>query len=250
MPMTGIDPALLKALHAERFADLPFDCERELDPGIEDTAEWRDWSAQPTTPDQLRIEAYIDAFDLRGKSILHVGAGTSRLGARFARRARRIVGTTVVPGEVRCGRELGIGNYRVLLQNKYRGSEGLEGEAFDFIVDNNPATFACCLTHFARMMEAYAALLNKGGRVVTDRIGLGWTTEVSHPRWGFSFDDLSALVGLAGLDTYSVGAETIVLAREAPSRPSILGRSRRLLRRMRRALARLAGRRAAIKGSL
>jgi hypothetical protein len=232
-----IDQAALRALHAARFAELPFDC-GSTSGGISDTEEWRDWSTQPSTPDQLRIEAYLDAFDLSGKAILHVGSGNSRLAARFAGRARRIVGITVVPGEVRCAEALGLANYSALLHNKYdRG--GLEGETFDFIVDNNPSTFCCCLSHLASMLEFYASSLAECGQAVTDAVGLGWTTEHSHPRWSFDCEDLAAVAGLAGLDCYRPAGETIVLAHRVPARPTVRSRGRQLARRLRRALEQL-----------
>jgi hypothetical protein len=62
--------------------------------------------------------------------------------------------------------------YRVLLHSKY-DRNALQSETFDFIVDNNPATFACCLSHFAAMLELYAAVLAEDGRAVTDIVGLG-----------------------------------------------------------------------------
>jgi hypothetical protein len=237
--MSGpIDRTALRSLHAARFAELPFDCGKTSRAGIADTEEWRDWSAQPTTPDQLRIEAYLDAFDLKGKSILHVGSGNSRLAARFAPRARRIVGTTVVSAEVRCAEALCLPNYQAVLHNKYDPGP-LEGAPFDFIVDNNPATFCCCLTHFARMIEFYADALAPEGQVVTDRVGLGWTTARSHARWSFDFDDLAAVARLAGLATYRVGDETIALAHGPPARPTLRSRWEQWLRRARRAAKRL-----------
>jgi hypothetical protein len=238
----AIDPAALRRLHAERFAELPFDCGKASGAGIPDTDEWRDWSAQPTTPDQMRIEAYLDRFDLRDKSILHVGSGNSGLAARFARRARRIVGISVVPGEVSCAEALGLINYHAVLHNKYdRG--GLEGESFDFIVDNNPSTFCCCLTHFATMIEWYAGALVEDGQTVVDRVGLGWTTQGSHPRWSFDFGDLASIAGLAGLGCHPVGGEIIVLAHGIPARPTIRSRTARQMRRIRRAVGKLFPRR-------
>jgi hypothetical protein len=236
--MSGrIEPAELRALHAARFPELPFACGEALDPGVTDEGEWRDWSAQPSTPDQLRIEAYLDAFDLTGKSILHIGSGNSRLAARFAPRAGRIVGTTVVPAEVRCAEALGLANYQAVLHNKYDPG-ALEGAPFDFIIDNNPATFCCCLRHFARMIEFYADALAPGGQVVTDRVGLGWTTARSHPRWSLDSNDLAAVARLAGLSVYRVGAETIVVADGPPARPTLRSRGEQWLRRARRAAKR------------
>jgi hypothetical protein len=44
----------------------------------------RNWSQKWTTPDQLRIERYIDRFDLRSKRILHIGIGNSGLARRVS----------------------------------------------------------------------------------------------------------------------------------------------------------------------
>ena len=238
---TRIDREALRALHAARFADLPFECGKALEPGFPETGDWRDWSEIPSTPDQVRIERYIDRFDLGGKSILHIGTGNSRLAARFAERARLIVGTTVVPEEVRRGEALGLANYRVLLHNKYRGRDVLEAEQFDFIVDNNPSSFCCCMSHFARMLEFYADAVGERGQFVTDRVGLAWTTKGADPRWGFSAEDLAAVARLAGLGTFPVGQQTLVLSRGRPVRPTIASRAQRLFRRARRALERLFG---------
>lgn len=236
-----IDREALARLHDERFAELPLDCGRELDAGIADEDKWRDWSAMPTTPDQARIESYIDRFDLRGRAILHVGSGNSLLAARFARRASRIVGTTVVEGEARCGEELAakakLRNYRVLMHNKYAGAGVLAGERFDFIVDNNPSTFCCCLTHFARMIEFYAGALSSNGQIVTDRVGLGWTSDNVNPRWRFTAQDLAAVAQLAGLTLYPTGDLTLVLSAGPPRRPTLASLLSRQLRRIGRRLS-------------
>jgi hypothetical protein len=242
-----IDNGALRRLHAERFAEVPLACGADLTPGIEDVEGWRDWSELPTTPDQYRIEAYIDRFDLRRKAILHVGAGNSGLAARFAGRARRIVGTTIVPHEVVCGEALDLSNYRIILHNKYRGHAGFAEGRFDIIVDNNPSTYCCCLQHFARMMEFYADVLAPGGQIVTDRAGLGWSLASSVPRWSFTAADLSAVAQLVGLATYEIRAQTVVLAREAPAGPTAAGSLRWAVRKGARLLARLLGRRGPVK---
>jgi hypothetical protein len=226
MSVASPEAAALAGLQA-RFPELPLDCGRPGDPGIVERGAWADWVGQETTPDQLRIERYIDRYDLTGRAILHIGCGNSGLAARFAPRARSIVGTTVTPEELRHGREWiersGTANYRVLLHNKYLGREGMTDERFDFIVDNNPSTFACCLIHFARMMEFYAGALAPGGQIVTDRLGLGWSMAHSDPRWGFDAADIAAFGRMFSLQTHAVGADIIVLAHGAPPRPPLRG---------------------------
>ena len=217
------DREQLRALRDERFPELPLDCGQRTNPGIVDTDEWRDWSAQDSTPDQLRIESYLARFDLHGKSILHIGIGNSGLALRFCRKAAAIVGTTVIPSEVSRARELGIANYKAVLHNKHSGENAAVPGAFDFIVDNNPTTFCCCMVHLANMLEFYASRLGPRGQLVTDRVGLSWTTDApgANCRWGFSFDDLAAVAALVDLRTHAVDDTVLVVASDPTAlRPS------------------------------
>ena len=238
----------LNRLREERFPELPLDCGVRIEPGIADLNEWRDWTVQPTTPDQLRIEEYLDRHDLAGKTILHIGTGNSELARRFHGRVRSIFGTSVVPSEVERGEALGIPNYRAILHNKHSGSNDEVPCGFDFIVDNNPTTFCCCLVHLESMLDFYGSRLTPTGQVVTDRVGLGWTTEAegSNPRWRFDFDDLAAVAPLAGLIAYAITDYTYVLSRQPPAPPAFASRLthmvRSTLRKVRRRLAHAIGR--------
>jgi hypothetical protein len=235
-------PDKWRALAAERFRDLPLDCGRRTDPGVMQGEAWRDWSRFETTPDQLRIEDYLDLHDLRGRSILHIGLGNSGLAVRFHKRAREIVGTSIIPAEVEKARALGLPNYRAVLHNKYTGRAEDWADRFDFIVDNGPTTFCCCLSHLATMLEFYVASLGVGGQVVTDRVGLAWTDiPGGNPRWSFDLDDLAAAGEVVGLRASRVDRNIYVLSRNdvEPLPPStglkLLARSigRRLARALR-----------------
>jgi hypothetical protein len=222
---------------AKRFPALSPDCDQD-EPGVRDDDEWRDWTECETTPDQLRIEDYLDRFDLSGKSVLHVGIGNSRLARRFHRRASRIVGTTVVPGELAHARSLALPGYEPVLHNKYAGALPVGGR-FDFILDNNPTTFCCCLTHLDAMLALYAGLLTGRGQIVTDRVGLGWsiTSPGASPGWGFSFADLAAAARLHGLGTRAIGRNVIVLSLGKPPSPGPADIARHWLRRLGRKVA-------------
>lgn len=236
---TTIDPGHLEALAAERFPELTLDCGRRGDPGLVDSTQWRDWTVRETTPDQLRIEDYLDMQDLRGRSILHIGLGNSGLALHFHERAREIVGTTVVPAERDNGRALGLANYHVALHNKYTGAAEGMADHFDFVVDNNPTTFCCCLAHLATMLEFYADKLGESGQFVTDRVGLGWThVPGCNPRWSFGFDDLAAVGALAGLKATQVDRDVWVLSRKPPAPLPASARAKLLVRRAARRIAR------------
>jgi len=220
-----------------RFADFPFDCGTRSNPGVMDAEEWRDWTGRETSPDQRRIEDYLGAFNLDGKRILHVGAGNSGLARRLAGRAREIVATTVVEAEAKFGAGFGIPNYRVMVHNKFAADKLAVGAPFDFIVDNNPTSFCCCLRHLAAAVEFYASHLGTRGQLVTDRAGLRWTP-VTNPGWGFSVEDFVAVAALAGLSCYRINRDTIVFARQAPEKPPLLWRAVTGLRKLGRSSAR------------
>jgi len=82
------------------------------------------------------------------------------------------------------------------------------------------------------MVELYERKLAPGGQIVTDRLGLCWVPEVTHPRWSFDFDDLAAVAAAAGLTAFQRTASVYVLSRSAPLEPTIFSRSRNLVRRV------------------
>jgi hypothetical protein len=221
-----------RALHAQRFPELTFDCGRRADPGVRFSEELRDWSDKATTPDQRRMELYIDRYDLRTKRVLHVGIGNSGLAQRFHRRVGEIVGTTIDDPEVNVARSLGLPNYRFVMHNKFSGNnEPIEG-AFDFILDNNPTSPCCCVRHLATLFEFYAEKLALDGQIVTDRQGLEWVPEDSNPRWSFSFDDLAAAAAIEGFSAHRFDRNVFVLSRTAPQTPTVRSLARYALRRL------------------
>ena len=59
---------------------------------------------------------------------------------------------------------LHIANYTVYLLTSTAGisSQGF-GNRYDYIIDNNLASFACCKYHFYRMVDNYLWCLRPGG---------------------------------------------------------------------------------------
>jgi hypothetical protein len=149
----------------------------------------RSFAGGETSPDQRRIEAVLPGLVHADAALLHVGVGSSSLARAVAASLARIDGLTILADEKAVADGLGLPNYTVRLGNKYgTGLATLPG-GYALIVDNNPASFACCRRHFAATMAAYARLLAPGGRLLTDRAGLafhepyafglgwrGWTT--------------------------------------------------------------------------
>lgn len=235
-------------LHRSRFPGLPLDCGATCDPGILFSEDLRDWSLRETTPDQARIERYIDRFDLRDKRILHIGIGNSGLARRLRNRAREIVGTTIDDPEIRVAEATGLANYAFVKHNKYSGDNGIVPGRFDVIIDNNPTSPCCCMRHLATLFEFYVAKLAPDGMIVTDREGLEWIPEGAPEGWSFDFEDLSAVAAAARLRTFRVTRTVYLMTFTAPltpTMPSLLRHAARLARELPGKLARRGPREAA-----
>jgi len=161
-----------------------------------------DLSARPTTEDQQRIEEALDRLLVSGDRVLHVGVGNSSLARRVHARAGAIAGLTLSAAELAHAQALAIPGYQVRLGNKYsRDLDAVTGP-FEFIIDNNPASFGCCLAHFEQMLAGYARLLAPGGRLLTDREGMHWCYANGPMRLRFAH--LEAIAG-----TYPFRAERV-----------------------------------------
>ena len=142
-------------------------------PWVTRISEAVDWTQQETTRDQACIEAVLDTMGVTGTSILHVGVGNSKLAQRFASQARRLDGLTVHQNEKTHADALGIPNYTVYVLNKYSPAfSAVLTQPYDFIIDNNLASFACCHAHFSGMLAQYLRALTARGQIVTCQIGM------------------------------------------------------------------------------
>ncbi|HEV7806296.1 MAG TPA: hypothetical protein VGO80_10780 [Solirubrobacteraceae bacterium] len=178
-----------------RYDDCPEVCGRLRHPGLAtDIQRWIDHTGLDTTVDQACIEDALDAMRPgEAEQILHVGVGNSQLAERFAPRVRLVDGLTVWAPEKAFADSLHIPNYTVHFVSKYSREFLLTIEhEYDYVVDNNLASFACCKYHFHRMLDNYVWCLRPGGRILTDQHGMDWTVE-DDPRWRLTYDDLVAL---------------------------------------------------------
>ncbi len=229
-----------RELHRSRFPELPLDCGNTRDPGIIYGEDLRDWSDKATTPDQYRIEKYIDRFDLREKRVLHIGIGNSGLAKRFRGRVGEIVGTTIDEPEIAVARALDLPGYSVVLHNKYSSPDDIVPGTFDFILDNNPTSPCCCIRHLSELFAFYREKLSDGGQMVTDSLGLGWVPDDSHPRWSFDFDDLAAVAAASGFTAYRMTRTVYVMSRAQPQPPEFQSVLRFQLRRAKNLPGRIA----------
>jgi hypothetical protein len=175
------------------YEDCPEVCGNMNRPGLAlDMPIWVDHTRDETTVDQARIETELDRMDLDGKAILHIGVGNSKFAQGFASRVDLIEGLTVSQNEKSLADSLGIANYTVYFLNKYSREFVLTiKHKFDFIIDNNLASFVCCKYHFYLMLDNYLWALKSGGQILTDQQGMDWVIE--DQRWQLSYQDLHAL---------------------------------------------------------
>lgn len=178
----------------EQWQNVPLKCDRKV-PGVgHHNPRVMDLSERATTADQQRIEAALDALVTPGMRILHIGVGNSSLALRWRDRDIEITGLTVNEREMEHANKLAIKGYHTSLANKYSDDlDAVEGQ-FDFIIDNNPASFGCCVLHFENMLAHYARLLKARGMMITDRRGMYWCYENGPMR--LRFEDLNTICEL------------------------------------------------------
>ncbi len=204
------------------------DCGRE--PSIEDYRDIEtpeshlvDYSDSQITPDQEALNAWLLQQAIQGASILHIGAGNSSVARLLASRARWIASVTVSENEKRVADSLALANYSCALINKYSTSfsSSVEAAPYDFILDNNLASFVCCQRHFETYMEGLASLLAEGGILATHWLGMQWICEADAFRvdavWRLDPNTLGIIANAFGLTAERHG-DIFLLKRWEPTR--------------------------------
>ncbi|WDE01652.1 hypothetical protein [Thalassomonas actiniarum] len=182
------------------FSNCPSFCGALQHPGLAVNFDlYVDYSCRETTEDQQRIEAVLETMIaekqiVKGSRILHVGVGNSQLAAKFIPRGLVVDGVTVSGSEKHFAESLKLKGYQVYVTNKYhRDFAGcFEQNQFDYIVDNNLASFSCCQYHFYQMLENYLGCLKTGGKILTDQRGMDWA--LAGPGFILGFDELRQAV--------------------------------------------------------
>ncbi|MGO1068195.1 hypothetical protein [Lysobacter sp. CA199] len=187
------------------------DCGREPDVATHHAADqfasWPllDYSDCDPTEDQAAINRWLTGADLGGRDVLHVGTGNSSVARLLAGKARRVESVTVAHNEWQHGSRLGLPDYGVHLLNKHSLAFAgrFEPAAFDCILDNNLASFACCQRHLERYFETLVRLLRPDGFVLTHWLGMQWTLDVGvddvEPVWRLDAGKLRAIASAYGL---------------------------------------------------
>lgn len=146
------------------------------------------WIDKGVTPDQERIEKFLLEQGISGKRILQVGSGDSSFAKKFAP-SNSIDSITIMEEELQFGNSLALPNYTIFEINKYSADLlKLTGD-YDYIIDNNISSFACCRFHFEEMMKNYVKLLKTGGSILSDEKGMSYFESYAFP---IGIDELNA----------------------------------------------------------
>ncbi len=155
------------------------------------------WSRHRPSRDLRGVVDLLKALNLAKRRLLHIGVGGSYLAKKLAKRTGGIDGITISPKETELARSLKLPNYHVYCANKHYPdlvAIWKQGE-YDYVVDNNLASFVCCHRHFRAMMDNYYQLLKRGGELITHFWGMDWVDEQCKvdSRWRLSIKDLHLL---------------------------------------------------------
>ena len=133
------------------------------------------WENREITSDEFEIINFLEkSYDLRAKSILHIGIGNSFFAKKFFK--NQIYGITISQKEIDLAYSLRLSNYKVFLCDKYslNFKEKLNNISFDLIVDTNLKSYSCCQDSFNFYMENLFYKLKKNGTLITSKNGMNW----------------------------------------------------------------------------
>ena len=133
------------------------------------------WENREVTSDEFEIINFLEkSYDLRAKSILHIGIGNSFFAKKFFK--NQIFGITISQKEIDLAYSLRLSNYKVFLCDKYslNFKEKLNNISFDLIVDTNLKSYSCCQDSFNFYMENLFYKLKKNGTLITSKNGMNW----------------------------------------------------------------------------
>jgi hypothetical protein len=133
------------------------------------------WVNRKTTKDLLRIQNYI-LQDERELTVLQIGTGNSSFYMNARSHLKKLVSITIVQEEIEYAKQISssdFGNmYKVKFENKYSGDLSALGGSFDYIIDNDLSSYACCKKHFFEMLSEYKKILAKEGCILIGLDGL------------------------------------------------------------------------------
>jgi peptidoglycan-N-acetylglucosamine deacetylase len=168
------------------------------------------WVQRGATKDQIRIKRFLREVVSKKTVLLHVGVGDSSIAKGISDNVKKIDGLTVVEQEKEYAESLQIPNYQVQVLNKYSKQILDLSNNYDYIIDNNFSSYACCKYHFSKMFENYLALLSQDGVIITDIDGLAHFTS----GYGMSYKDLQKLEKKCPIRVAMATEHLIVIAKK------------------------------------
>ena len=146
------------------------------------------WENRSTTSDEIEIINFLKKnFNLRNKTLLHIGIGNSEIASKFSE-IKKIFGITISNSEIQKAKKLNIKNYEVYLCDKYSKTfvDKIKDIRFDFIIDPNLKSYSCCDESFNFMMNNLIKVLSTNGLIITSRNGMNWYKKLK-PKISFNF---------------------------------------------------------------
>jgi hypothetical protein len=135
------------------------------------------WTARETSSDLRQIQDFLRSAPA-GLKIFQAGIGKSSLFGLMRETVSEVVGVTIVDDEIAYAERLfpaDVGTkYKVSIANKYSADIATCGKGFDYIVDNDLSSYACCKRHVRDMLKAYREMLKPHGGVLVGLKGLGY----------------------------------------------------------------------------
>ena len=154
---------------------------------FEDKNNYSYWEENEVTIDEKEITEFLNKSNLSlKKNFLHIGIGNSFLALNL-KNYNQIDGVSISNNEIVKANNLKISNYKVYLKNKYSSGDLILDKInfYDFIIDNNLKSFACCDNAFEDLIKKYKKYLKKDGSIISSFRGMNWSRIVK-PVYGFS----------------------------------------------------------------
>ena len=170
-----VSPSLYKILLWARYVSFPRKCADFETPTI--TYSDGSWVNRGTTRDLRNIQDFL--LQQTGPlSVFQAGIGNSSLYSLLKDKMNRFVGVTIVQDEIEYAKQQfpdDVGTkYNAQLLNKYTDALLALGKDFDFIVDNDISSYACCRHHFHIMLDTDHDLIKENGAILIGFRGLGY----------------------------------------------------------------------------
>ena len=146
------------------------------------------WEDRNVTSGEICIINYIlENLSLKNKNILHVGVGNSFLYKKL-KNNNLIYGITISRKELEIARNFNDNNYITFYCDKYSMNliNIFKKIKFDYIIDNNLKSYACCYKSFLNMFKNFKYLLNPNGLIITSYEGMNWQKKLI-PKLTFNF---------------------------------------------------------------